>query len=578
MRSIDQHAIRLQAAMLLAEAALQQLAGAKLGQCHYTPDGFAYDVDAAVPLSEAELAPIEQRMRDLARDGVRPVIRHIGLGEAVRLFEARGERWKADWLSRQYQGKPAATKIAVYERGGFADLCPEDIAPGPLEPALPVLKLLNVAGAYWLGDSRNAVLQRIYGVAFASHEELQAYEARLAEAERRDHRKLGKQLRLFMFTDDAPGMPFYLPKGTVVRSELEKLSRDYLRRYDYEEVRTPFIMNRRLWEQSGHWEHYRDNMYFSEMEHQHVAVKPMNCPGHMLIFKHELRSYRDLPLRLAEFGQVHRYEFSGALNGLFRVRTFCQDDAHIFATPSQIREEAGRAVELIQAIYGIFGFEYSLELSTRPADSMGSDEQWELAENALASVLEAAGLPYSVNPGDGAFYGPKIDFHIKDALNRSHQCGTVQLDFQMPEKFGLSYVDERNERETPIVIHRAVYGSIDRFLGILLEHYAGALPMWLAPVQAIVLPVSEAHAAYGAELRRRLDEAGIRAELDSRNEKLGYRLREAQLQKIPYTVVVRDAEQADGSVQVRAYGRKEQARYDREAFAAMLQEKIRQRA
>ena len=380
-----------------------------------------------------------------------------------------------------------------------------------------------------------------------------------------------------MFAEEAPGMPFFLPKGTVVRQKLEQLARDYLAKYECEEVRTPIIMNRRMWEQSGHWDHYRDNMYFSELDNHQFAVKPMNCPGHMLIFKHRRRSYRELPLRLAEFGQVHRHEFSGALNGLFRVRTFCQDDAHLFVTPDQIEAEIKQVIAMIREIYAIFGFEYRLELSTRPDDSMGSDEQWEAAEKALARVLEDTGLPYSINEGDGAFYGPKIDFHIRDALNRSHQCGTVQLDFQMPEKFELSYVDERNEKQTPIVIHRAVYGSIDRFLGILLEHYAGALPVWLAPVQAIILPVSEAHEAYAAELCRKLTASGIRAEVDERNEKLGYRIREAQMQKIPYTLVVGDAERHSGALQVRRYGRKEQEAYDQAAFIMMMQERIRLR-
>src|SRR5690606_20276305 len=358
-------------------------------------------------------------------------------------------------------------------------------------------------------------------------------------------------LKLYMFSDEAPGMPFYLPGGMAIRNELENFSRELQKKAGYQEVRTPLIMNRRLWEQSGHWEHYRENMYFTEVDDTVFAVKPMNCPGHMLIFKNEVRSYRDLPLRLAEYGHVHRHELSGALNGMLRVRSFTQDDAHIFVRPDQIEEEVARVMELVDRMYSVFGFPYTVELSTRPENSMGSDALWEKAESALKAVLDGSGVEYRINEGDGAFYGPKIDFHIRDALKRSHQCATIQLDFQMPEKFDLSYVGEDNQRHRPVVIHRAIYGSIDRFIGILVEHYGGAFPLWLAPVQARVLTIADAHADYARKVLEELKEAGIRAELDDRSEKIGYKIREAQLQKIPYMLVVGEKERESGTVAVR---------------------------
>nr|WP_138495386.1 threonine--tRNA ligase [Paenibacillus pinistramenti] len=594
MSKIIQDSSRNAAALLLARAVQQLFEGAKLGIPALTEQGFYYDFDVPGGLSEDDLEAIAKEMERLAAEGEAAnkaankgankeaeapyELKSLSLAEALRLFDERGEKWKVEWL----QSQPASEPVQVWEQAGFIDVChfgplPEDL-PEDLVFKRPAFKLLNVSGAYWEGDSSKPMLQRIYGAAFASSKELRQFLAAQEEAQKRDHRKLGKQLELFMFADEAPGMPFYLPKGTVMRNELESLSREFLQKYGYEEVRTPFIMNRQMWEQSGHWEHYRDNMYFSEIDQHQYAVKPMNCPGHMLLYKNKRRSYKELPVRFAEFGQVHRYEYSGALNGLFRVRTFCQDDAHLFVTPDQVEREIRHTLQMVQELYGIFGFEYSLELSTRPDDSMGSDEQWALAERALANVLEASGLPYSLNPGDGAFYGPKIDFHIKDALNRSHQCGTIQLDFQMPEKFGLSYYDERNEKQTPIVIHRAVYGSIDRFLGILIEHYGGAFPAWLAPVQAVIVPVSEeAHAGYAEDVRRKLQEAGIRAEVDARSEKLGYRIREAQMQKVPYTIVIGDAEQQSGSIQVRAFGAQQQEAYEPEAFILALKEKIRAR-
>jgi len=560
------------AAMWTVAAVRSRFPNAKLGGVEATENGFYCDVDVPRPLTEVDVAAIEaEALRLLEREKAAPAYRRVAREDAIRLFESRNEPWRAEWV-RELAPEGALTCV---ELGGIADVYAGN--PPASESAVPVFKLLHAAGAYWRGDCANPVLQRIAGLAFADRTQLNEFLAWQEEARLRDHRKLGKQLELFLFAEEAPGMPFYLPNGTTVRNELEMLSRAYLRKYGYEEVRTPMIMERDMWEQSGHWEHYRDNMYFSEMERRSLAVKPMNCPGHMLMFKHKLRSYKELPIRYAEFGQVHRHEFSGALNGLLRVRTFCQDDAHVFVAPEQIESEVLRAIELVKETYAVFGFEYSLELSTRPSDSMGSDEQWEKAEAALEEVLRAAGLPYRLNPGDGAFYGPKIDFHIKDALRRSHQCATIQLDFQMPEKFGLSYVDERNERRTPIVIHRAVYGSIDRFLGILIEHYAGEFPVWLAPVQAIVVPVADRHGSCAEGVRERLVGAGIRAEVDARNEKLGLKIRNAQLRKIPYVAVVGDREAAADLLQIRERGQERQAARSVAEFIAEAVGKIERR-
>jgi len=560
---------RAQAVMLLAEAVHGLFKGAKLGTATVTEHGFHCDFDVSNPLKSEHLPAIEKEMTRLAALGPAPVTL-AARKDAVRFFEARGEKWILEGLN----GQTELDLVPIAERGGFACIVPGGArSEGEAgDSAAPVFRLLNVSGAYWEGNGDNAVLQRVHGVAFGRESELKLYLERHEEAERRDHRKLGKQLGLFHFAEEAPGMPFYLPNGAIVRNELENLSRRFLRKYGYEEVRTPLLMDESLWRQSGHWEHYRDQMYFSEADRRAFALKPMNCPGHMLIYKSKLRSYRELPLRLAEFGQVHRHEYSGALNGLFRVRTFCQDDGHAFVTPDQIGPEIGKTIAMIGEMYDLFGFEYELELSTRPADSLGDGERWEQAEEALSRVLQESGIPYRVNPGDGAFYGPKIDFHIRDALNRSHQCATIQLDYQMPEKFGLSYVDENNERKTPVVIHRAVYGSIDRFLGILIEHYAGAFPAWLAPVQVLVVPVADKHADYAEEARRALGAAGIRAETDARGEKLGYRIREAHQRKIPYVAVVGDAEASAGSVQVRAYGEKWQLTFGLEAFAEFMLE------
>ena len=434
---------------------------------------------------------------------------------------------------------------------------------------------MSASGAYWRGDSDNRMLQRIYGVAFASNKEMEEHFLFLKEAEKRNHRKLGKELDLFMFSEEAPGMPFYLANGQLIRNELESFLRDLQTSYDYQEVRTPLMMNQRLWEQSGHWDHYKENMYFTQVDDQSFALKPMNCPGHMLIFKNGLRSYRDLPIRMAEFGQVHRHEFSGALNGLLRVRSFCQDDAHIFVTPEQIEAEVSLALKIIDHVYRVFGFSYEIELSTRPDDFMGHPDLWDQAESALENVLKKIGYPYKINEGDGAFYGPKIDIHIRDAIKRSHQCATVQLDFQLPEKFDLTYVNEENEKVRPVVIHRAVFGSIDRFLGILIEHFGGAFPLWLAPKQVEVIHVSDAHTPYAESVVLKLRQAGIRTSLNNRSEKLGKKIREGQMRKVPYILVLGDKEKESGSVTVRRYGSEKLEEYPVNDFVEKVRDQIR---
>ncbi|MEF3331218.1 threonine--tRNA ligase [Oceanobacillus oncorhynchi] len=513
--------------------------------------GFYYDMKCQESITQADLMKIEKEMQKIIQENLSIHSYELSLEEAKAYFKKHHQPYKVELL----ESIPADEAITIYEQGDFSDLC-----RGPHLPSTGYVKafhLIKLAGAYWRGDSNNEMLQRIYGIAFAKKKDVEAHLHFIEEAEKRDHRKLGKQLDLFMFSEEAPGMPFYLPNGQIIRQELEQFSREAQLKAGYQEVRTPLLMNQQLWEESGHWDHYQENMYFSEVDHTNFALKPMNCPGHMLIYKQKLRSYRDLPIRLSEFGQVHRHEYSGALNGLLRVRTFCQDDAHIFAREDQVEAEMERAIRLIDEIYGVFGFSYAVELSTRPEKSMGEDAAWEASEQALENVLERMELPYQVNEGDGAFYGPKIDFHIKDALGRNHQCATLQLDFQMPEKFDLTYVNAENEKLRPVVIHRAIYGSIDRFFGILLEHFAGAFPVWLAPVQAIILPVSSAHHSYANQLMDTFKETGIRIEADYREEKLGLKLREAQMKKIPYIFVVGDEEEENEAINVRKYGEKQ---------------------
>ncbi len=566
--------LRHSAAHVMAQA-IARIYGREAIQLGIGPviaDGFYYDIDIGKTLSGEDLTAIEEEMGRIVKEDF-PIVRRVVVRkEAVRIFEALGDALKLELI----RDLPAAAEITIYDQGEFFDLCrgPHVASTGKVK----AFKLLSVAGAYWRGDSNNRMLQRIYGTAFPKASQLAEHLHALEEAKKRDHRKLGKELELFMFSEEAPGMPFYLPKGMTIRTELESFSRELQQASDYEEVRTPLMMNRRLWEQSGHWDHYKDNMYFTDVDETPFALKPMNCPGHMLVFKNSLHSYRELPIRISEFGQVHRHEFSGALSGMMRVRTFCQDDAHIFAREDQIEEEIDRVIALIDRMYAVFGFSYRIELSTRPDDFMGDAEPWDRAEDALRRVLDGKGIAYSLNPGDGAFYGPKIDFHILDALKRSWQCGTIQVDFQMPRKFDLSYIGEDGQKHRPVVIHRAIFGSIDRFLGILTEHYAGAFPLWLAPVQAKLLPVSDGFLADALRVKSTLAGAGIRVEIDARSEKLGYKIREAQLEKVPYMLILGENERQAGNVSVRRRGEGDIGAMAVEAFADRLLEEIKAKA
>lgn len=562
--------LRHSTAHLLAHALKRLYPAVHLGVGPVIGNGFFYDVALDQPITVGDLPKIEQMMKQIIKENMEITRKEVTREKAKQLF-------KQDPLKLELlEDIPPDETVTVYEQGDFYDLC-----RGPHIPStgkIKHFKLTKVSGAYWRGNSDNQMLQRIYGVAFATKDELQDYFAFLEEAEKRNHRKLGKELELFMFSEEAPGMPFYLANGQIIRNELESFLRNLQAKYDYKEVRTPIMMNQRLWEQSGHWDHYKENMYFTQVDEQQFALKPMNCPGHMLIFKNGLHSYRDLPIRMAEFGQVHRHEFSGALNGLLRVRTFCQDDAHIFVTPQQIEEEITLALKIIDHVYQVFGFKYEIELSTRPDDFMGSEHLWEQAETALENVLQKLNYAYKVNEGDGAFYGPKIDIHIKDAIQRSHQCATVQLDFQLPEKFDLTYIDKQNEKKRPVVIHRAVFGSIDRFLGILIEHFAGAFPVWLAPVQVQIVPVSHVHLDYCLTIQSELKQVGVRVNIDESDEKLGYKIRKAQMQKIPCTIVLGDNELKEETVTVRQYGKPETERVPFEYFKENLVRQIKERS
>lgn len=563
---------RHSAAHILAQAVKRLYGDINLGVGPVIENGFYYDMDLPSSVNIEDLRRIEKEMKKIINENIKIERVEVSREEAAKLFQEMNDCLKLELL----EAIPSGESVTLYKQGEFVDLC-----RGPHLPSTGYLKafqLTHVSGAYWRGDSNNQVLQRIYGVAFSSQKELEEYLHFVEEAAKRNHRKLGSELELFMFSEEAPGMPFYLPKGQMIRNELEAFLREIQKEYNYQEVRTPFMMNQEVWERSGHWGHYKDNMYFSEVDNKSFALKPMNCPGHMLMFKNKLHSYRELPIRMCEFGQVHRHEFSGALNGLLRVRTFCQDDAHLFVTPKQIEDEIKSVMAQIDYVYKTFGFEYEVELSTRPEDSMGDDKLWEQAEAALENVLQSLNYKYRLNEGDGAFYGPKIDFHIKDALNRSHQCGTIQLDFQMPEKFDLNYIDENNEKKRPVVIHRAVLGSLDRFLAILIEHFGGAFPAWVAPVQVKVIPVSNAvHEQYANEIAHKLAQAGVRVEQDARDEKLGYKIREAQMQKVPYVLVIGDKEMENGAVNVRKYGEEKSEVIALDVFVASIEEEIKNR-
>ena len=531
-------------------------------------NGFYYDIDMDRQLSDSDLADIEKEMRKIVKENLPLVRKEVSRDEALKLFEGLGESYKVELIN----DLPKDALITLYTQGEFTDLCagPHVASTGKVK----ALKLMSIAGAYWRGDEHNKMLQRIYGTAFEKQADLDAYLHMLEEAKKRDHRKLGKQLDLFSLHEEGPGFPFFHPNGMIIRNELINYWREVHRRYGYQEIKTPMILNRKLWETSGHWAHYKDNMYFTKIDGEDYAVKPMNCPGGMLVYKTQQRSYRDLPLRLGELGLVHRHEKSGELHGLFRVRNFTQDDAHLFVTPEQAEKEIQHTIDLFDEVYSTFGLTYVAELSTRPEDSMGSDEEWEAATNGLRKALEHRGLKYIVNEGDGAFYGPKIDFHLKDSIGRTWQCGTIQYDMQMPEKFDLTYVGEDGEKHRPIMLHRVVYGSIERFIGILIENYAGAFPVWFAPVQARILPITDKHADYAYELKKKMFDLGLRVEVDARSEKIGYKIRESQVMKTPYTLVVGDQEVENGTAAVRKYGEKDSETMKVDDFIKYVQEKI----
>ncbi|MBR0306484.1 MAG: threonine--tRNA ligase [Lachnospiraceae bacterium] len=540
-------ALRHTASHVMAQAVQRIWPTAKLAIGPSIADGFYYDIDFAEPISAEDLPKIEAEMKKIIKEAL-PLERfELPREEAIAFMKEKEEPYKVELI----EDLPEGSVISFYKQGEFVDLCagPHVMNTKDLGKAF---KLLNLAGAYWRGSEKNKMLTRIYATAFGKKEELEAYITMMEEAKKRDHRKIGKELGLFMMSEAGPGLPFFMPNGMVLKNTLLEYWREIHKKAGYVEISTPIMLNRTLWETSGHWDHYKDNMYTTKVDEEDFAIKPMNCPGGVLAYANEPRSYRDLPLRMGELGIVHRHEKSGQMHGLMRVRCFTQDDAHIFMTREQIRDEIKGVAGLIDSVYKLFGFEYHVELSTRPEDSMGSDEDWEIATSALQGALDDLGLNYIVNEGDGAFYGPKIDFHLVDAIGRTWQCGTIQLDFQLPQRFEIEYIGADGEKHRPIMIHRVCFGSIERFIGILIEHFAGAFPTWLAPVQVKVLPISEKYEAYANSVKAALDEAGIRAEIDMRSEKIGYKIREAQMKKIPYMLVVGQQEEAEGKVAVRS--------------------------
>jgi len=562
---------RHSASHIMASAILRYRPNTRLAIGPPIEDGFYYDIDTDPPLTEEDFPAIEEEMAKIVHEDSPFVRKQVPKDEALQYFKSRGDSYKVELINDLPD-----TTVTYYQHGDFVDLC-----RGPHLPStgkVKAFKLLSVAGAYWRGDERNPMLQRIYGTAFPSTKQLEEYVRLRAEAEKRDHRKLGKQLDLFSFHSVGPGFPFFHPKGMVVLNALMEFWREEHRKRGYGEVRTPIVLDRVLWEQSGHWDHYKENMYFTVIDDRDFAIKPMNCPGGMLIYKSALRSYRDLPLRLAEVGTVHRHEKSGVLHGLTRVRMFTQDDAHIFMTPDQIQSEVTGLIDFVDSVYAVFGLEYSIELSTRPEKSIGTDEMWQVATDALKNALDSKGVAYKINEGDGAFYGPKIDFHVRDCLKRSWQCATIQLDFAMPEKFDLEYTGPDGERHRPVVIHRVIYGAIERFFGILIEHFGGAFPAWLAPVQAAVIPVSPAYEDYGRSVLDRLTAQGFRAEMNSGSETLNYRIRSAQTQQIPYMLVVGERERESDSVSVRHRRKANLGNMGVQDFMTRLGEEVRSRA
>ena len=562
-------ALRHTASHVMAQAIKRLWPETKLAIGPSIADGFYYDIDRDEPVTSDDLAKIEAEMKKIIKEAL-PLERfELPRAQAIELMKEKNEPYKVELI----EDLPEDAIISFYKQGEFTDLCAGPHLMNTKEVG-KAFKLMNIAGAYWRGSEKNKMLTRIYATAFAKKEDLEAYVTMMEEAKKRDHRKLGKEHGLFMMSDAGPGFPFFLPKGMILKNTLLDYWREIHKKAGYVEISTPIILNRSLWETSGHWDHYKNNMYTTVIDGEDYAIKPMNCPGGVLVYASEPRSYRDLPLRMGELGIVHRHEKSGQLHGLMRVRCFTQDDAHIFMTPEQIRDEIKNVAGLINQVYSLFGFKYHVELSTRPEDSMGSDEDWELATSSLQGALDDLGLDYVINEGDGAFYGPKIDFHLVDAIGRTWQCGTIQLDFQLPQRFELEYIGADGEKHRPIMIHRVCFGSIERFIGILIEHFAGAFPTWLSPVQVKVLPISEKYEEYAKSVKAALDAADIRAEIDLRSEKIGYKIREAQGQKIPYMLVVGQKEQADGTVSVRSRFKGDEGAEDLNVFIANIKAEI----
>ena len=565
-------ALRHTASHVMAQAIKRLYPSAKLAIGPSIADGFYYDIDFETPITADDLEKIEAEMKKIIKEAL-PLERFtLPREEALALMKEKEEPYKVELI----EDLPEGEEISFYKQGEFTDLCAGPHLMNTKEVG-KAYKLTSIAGAYWRGNEHNKMLTRIYATAFAKKEELEAYVTMMEEAKKRDHRKLGKELGLFMMHEAGPGFPFFLPKGMILKNTLLEYWREIHKKAGYVEISTPIILNRSLWETSGHWDHYKDNMYTTVIDDQDYAIKPMNCPGGVLVYASEPRSYRDLPLRMGELGIVHRHEKSGQLHGLMRVRCFTQDDAHIFMTPEQIKDEIKGVAQLIDSVYKLFGFKYHVELSTRPEDSMGSDEDWEMATDGLRSALDEMGLDYVVNEGDGAFYGPKIDFHLVDAIGRTWQCGTIQLDFQLPQRFELEYIGADGEKHRPIMIHRVAFGSIERFIGILIEHFAGAFPTWLAPVQVKVLPISDKYMDYAEKVKAALDAENIRAEVDTRSEKIGYKIREAQKNKIPYMLVVGQKEEEEGAVSVRSRFKGDEGQASLDSFIENIKKEIASR-
>ena len=566
------HVFRHTSSHILAQAVQRLYPGTKLAIGPSIDNGFYYDIDSEHRFTQEDLEKIEKEMGKIVQENLEIERFELPRDQAIVLMKEKGEFYKVELI----EDLPEDTVISFYKQGDFVDLC-----AGPHLPStklVKAIKLLSVAGAYWRGDEKNKMLQRIYGTSFPKQKMLEEYLNRLEEAKKRDHRKIGKELDLFSIQDEGPGFPFFHPKGMMIRNLLEDFWRKAHMKRGYAEIKTPIILNEQLWHTSGHWDHYKENMYFTKIDEGDYAVKPMNCPGSMLVYKRKMYSYRDFPIRMAEMGLVHRHELSGALHGLMRVRCFTQDDAHIFMLPSQIKDEIKGVIDFVDYIYSIFGFKYHIELSTRPENSMGTDEEWNLAIDSLKDALQEKNLPYKLNEGDGAFYGPKIDFHLEDCIGRTWQCGTIQLDFQMPQRFDLTYIGSDSEKHRPVMIHRVIFGSIERFIGILVEHFAGKFPTWLAPVQVKLLPIADKYKAYAEKLMAEMEDMDIRVELDDRNEKIGYKIREAQLEKVPYMLIVGEKEMESGTISIRSRDRGELGTQNLESFIETVRQEVKNKS